>query len=293
MEREEPSSYGEEAQAFMELGLTSVQSRIYVALSKLETATIGAISKTTKLDRSEVYRGMSGLQKLGLVSKTVKTPVVFSSVPMCEGLMILMNRKTNEYHGIETRTAELIRKTVENGRIKKSQEEQVEFIIVPEREIALRRWIKTTENAKEELNFIVRWKGFVDGLKDRCEHHKRLLNRGVKIRAIVTEPEDIAPFGTIIRNLTDTGDYHIKYSGKPPQAVFSIVDGKNVLINLVPTHLPYQTPSLCSNNPSLAAVFQDYFELKWRMAREFGGSRNRSFFSKPFKKRTRTLVNTA
>ncbi len=292
MEKKEPSWCSQEAQTFMELGLTNVQTRIYVALSKLETATIRTISKTAQLDRSEVYRGMSELQKLGLVSKTVKTPNVFSSVPMFEGLTILLNRKTSEYHGIETRTTELIRKTVENGRMRNSEERESEFIIVPEREIALRRWIKTTENAKEELDFIVRWKGFVDGLKDRCEHHKQLLNRGVKIRGIVTEPEDIAPFATIIKDLTNAGDYRIKCSGKPPQAVFSIVDGKNILINLVPTHLPYQTPSLCSNNPSLAAVFQDYFELKWRVTRELGGSTG-GFFHKPFKKKTRILVNAA
>ena len=57
----------EEIQTFIRLGLTFVQSKVYLALIKAGFATIKTISKTAQLDRSEVYRGISELQRLGLV----------------------------------------------------------------------------------------------------------------------------------------------------------------------------------------------------------------------------------
>jgi sugar-specific transcriptional regulator TrmB len=246
-----------------------VQARIYLNLAKLGQATIATISKTAQLDRSEVYRGISQLQKLGLVEKIINTPSIFKSTPLRDGLAIMLERKTNEYHGTKIKTEQLIRKSKEYEGIETLHEEKTQFIIVPEREVALRRWIKATENAQKSLDYIIRWEGIINGLTERSECSKRMLDRGVKIRGIVSEPKSSEIFSRGISDYKKRGSYNVRYILTIPPAVFSIFDKKEVLLNIVTAPLPKDTPNLWSNNPCIAAVVQDYFELKWRTAERF------------------------
>ncbi len=240
-----------------------MQSKVYLALIKSGFATIKTISKTAQLDRSEVYRGISELQRIGLVEKAIRRPSIYQCVSMNDGLLILLERKTKEFNEIRTQTTRLIRKTSESQPNKTVQYEDCQFVIVPEREVALRRWMKATESAQKSLDFIIRWKGFIIGLQDRSEHFKRMLERGVKIRGIVTEPKNQKSVSALITELKKKGSYSLRYMLTSPEAVFSIIDRKEILINVIPMSVPTQTSSLWSNNPSLVAVVQDHFELKW------------------------------
>jgi sugar-specific transcriptional regulator TrmB len=254
-----------EIQTFTKLGLTFVQSKVYLALVKSGFAAIKTISKMAQLDRSEVYRGISELQKIGLVEKAIIRPSIYKCVSMNDGLLILLERKTKEFHEIRAQTTELIRKSREHQINQSLQFEDSQFVIVPEREVALRRWMKATEGAQKSLDFIIRWKGFISGLQERSEHFKSMLERGVKIRGIVAEPESQKSVAAMIMELEKKGSYRLRYMLMLPEAVFSIIDSKEVLFNVVPMSIPTQTSSLWSNNPSLAAVVQDYFELKWNL----------------------------
>jgi len=245
-----------------------VQTRVYLALAKLGQATVTTISKTAQLDRSEVYRGSSELQKLGLVEKILSTPNILKSIPLREGLAILMKCKTDEYNEIKTKTAEFIRKSEGHKNAKTFQEEN-QFVIIPEKAVALRRWTKATENAQKSLDYIIRWEGFVEGITQRSEHIKKLLEKGIKIRGIVSEPKNQRAALRIITNLKTKGSYNVRCILTQPPAVFSIIDKKELLFNIVTTPLPRDTPSLWSNNPCIVAVVQEYFELKWRTAERF------------------------
>ena len=263
------SSQNEDTQTLTGLGFTIVQARIYLTSVKLGQTTIATISKKAQLDRSEVYRGISELQELGLVEKIISTPNIFKSTPLCDGLIIMLGRKTKEYQETKIKTEHLIRKSKEYKGIETLHEEKTQFIIVPEREVALRRWIKATENAQKSLDYIIRWEGIINGLIERSEVSKRMLDRGVKIRGIISEPKSSEIFSRGISDYKKRGSYNVRHILTIPPAVFSIFDKKEVLLNIVTTPLPKDTPNLWSNNPCIAAVVQDYFELKWRTAKRF------------------------
>jgi DNA polymerase III alpha subunit len=55
----------------MDLGLTLLQAKIYLALSKTGKATIKTISKASNSARQDIYRIMPTLQKLGLAEKII------------------------------------------------------------------------------------------------------------------------------------------------------------------------------------------------------------------------------
>lgn len=63
----------------MELGLTSLQAKIYLALAQTGNATIRNIAKNSKIARQDVYRIMPSLQKLGLAEQIVVSPTMYKS----------------------------------------------------------------------------------------------------------------------------------------------------------------------------------------------------------------------
>ncbi len=229
---------------------------------------MSTVSKMAQLDRSEIYRGILELQKLGLVERILSTPNMFKSTPMSDGLAILLARKTDEFNEIKKRTAQLIQKSESENQQVPLQEEH-SFVIIPERQVALRKWMKMTENAQTCFDYIIRWEGYIDGLAKRGDHLREILNRGVKVRAIISKPQRQRTISRTINSLRKDGNYEVRYISVMPSAVFSIVDKREVLLNTVPTPIPSETPSLWSNNPSLAAIVQDHFEMMWHSAREY------------------------
>jgi sugar-specific transcriptional regulator TrmB len=261
----------EEKQTLVDLGLTVVQARIYLALTRAGSGTITGISKAAQLDRSEVYRGVSELLRMGLVEQTVSKPCVFEGLPRNEGLGVLLKRKSLEFADLEKRTGELIQSPLQGPL--KFVESGCRGFVVLERDAALRRWMKATEGAQESIDFIIRWRGFVDGLLERRAHWERLLKRGVRVRGVVSEPERQANVLRVVGDLGSRGFYQIRWVFSPPEAVFSLIDGKELLLTVLPEHVPSHGSVLWSNNASLARVTQDYFEARWRVSSEIRNKR--------------------
>ena len=256
-------------QTFMKLGLTSVQTMIYIALVNLGEATAGLIAEKAQLDRSEVYRGLSELQKIGLVEKIIESPNIFRGIPWSSAVSILLERKTKEYNEIKASVEQLIAKSEDYKNTEHSQGVKHQFIMIPKKETALLRWIKATEKAQQSLDYIIRWEGFVEGITQRNKHIQKLIEKGIRVRGIVSEPKNQRAALRIITNLKKKGSYNVRFIPTQPQAVFSIIDKKEILFNTVTTPLPRDTPSIWSNNPCIVSVIQEYFELKWREAEKF------------------------
>ena len=83
-------------QALMNLGLTLLQAKTYLTLTKLGKADIKGISKASNVVREEIYRIMPKLEKIGLVEKIVGRPTVYEALPLKEGLSMLLISRTEE-----------------------------------------------------------------------------------------------------------------------------------------------------------------------------------------------------
>jgi len=60
-----------EVQTLIDLGLTDLQARVYLSLYQKGPSEALTISKVTKVARSDVYRTMEGLQRIGLIEKEI------------------------------------------------------------------------------------------------------------------------------------------------------------------------------------------------------------------------------
>jgi len=96
------------APMLMNLGLTRLQATTYINLTKLGTAEVKAIAKASNAYRSDAYRVMLSLEKLGLAQKVVGDPVRYRATPMREGFDLLMQNKTQEYVDLQREATETL-----------------------------------------------------------------------------------------------------------------------------------------------------------------------------------------
>lgn len=254
----------EDAQTLAGLGLTVSQAKVYLALLKLEKATGKTLSQHSKVARQEAYRILAELQEKGLVEKIIASPTVFKTIPLEDCLHLLIERKKTEISEIQKKATKLLQQFKEKNSKNTLQEEESQFILVPEKEASLRKFTNTIANTKTSCDMILHWECFRYGMIEDTETWKKTVEKGAKIRFIVYKSEDEKAVSQIVQMLKEKGSFNVRYISRPPPATLAIFDKKKTSITTSPTPNPLETPHLWSNNPGLIAIFQDYFELMWR-----------------------------
>lgn len=261
-------SQDEDIQTLTKLGLTVLQARVYLTLAKSGKATIKTISKASEIDRSDIYRIVYKLHELGLVEKMITTPNTFRAVPIREGLPMLLKRKTKEHNEITAKAKKLLQKYEKNSEETALQKEECQFILVPKKEAARRKFKKAIENTQTSCDMILHWECFRYGMLEDTEIWKKTVEKGVKVRFIVYKSENEKAVSRIVQILKKKGSFKVRYIFTPPPATIAIFDKKETIITISPIPHPRETPNLWSNNPGLIAIFQDYFEIMWRASKE-------------------------
>jgi sugar-specific transcriptional regulator TrmB len=256
----------EDVQTLTHLGLTTSQAKVYLALLELEKATGKTISKHSKVARQEAYRILAELQEKGLVERIIAMPTEFKPIPIKDCIYILIGRKKNEISKTQKEAITLLQKLKEESS-HALQEEEPQFILVPEKE-AIRRVRRNIENTRTSLDVITTLNRFKLGLFNFDEVDKKALERGVKFRLIINKPDDENSLTEIVKAVTENPLFEIRYINTPPLAAIAIYDKKEVIIAISATAAINEVPILMSNNPSLLAIAQNYFETMWLTAME-------------------------
>jgi sugar-specific transcriptional regulator TrmB len=258
----------EDAQTLTRLGLTSSQAKVYLALLKLEKATGKTLSKRSKVARQEAYRILAELQEKGLVEKIIAMPTEFKPIPLEDCLHILIERKKNEVSETQEKATKLL-KTFKGKNSKNTlQEEESQFILVPEKGAYLQKIRKVFENSQTSIDGITTLKRFRSIMPIFGEDIKKALKRGVKMRIITEKPEDENSLPEIAKALKQNPLFRVRYILTPLLALLSIIDKKEVTIVTSARAGLDESTTLWSNNPSLVAVSRDYFEIAWVTAME-------------------------
>ena len=71
----------EDHQTLIDLGLTLLQAKVYLALVQSGTLKVGTIAQVSKVARPDVYRTLQKLQDLGLIEKIITKPILFRATP--------------------------------------------------------------------------------------------------------------------------------------------------------------------------------------------------------------------
>jgi sugar-specific transcriptional regulator TrmB len=245
----------------VDLGLTLLQAKIYVSLAKLEKAETKKISKVSNVARTDIYRIMPTLEKLGLAEKIIATPTIYKSTPMKEGLSFLLQNKKIEYAELEKKTSALLSDFPENT-LQDLQEENLQFIISSEKKLLTKTHKKLIRSAQTNIDiFVSSLKGLRFMLFDHLENLKMATRRGVKIRVITQKVEgELIP--AELKGLVNPL-FELRCSSNPDLFKMIVFDRKDVTLCLSETEL---VPSLWSNNPLIVKLAEIYFENMWNKA---------------------------
>ncbi len=258
----------EEIHTLMDLGLTLLQVKCYLALATLGKASIKSVAKTANIAQQDVYRLMPVLQKRGLAEKMLTAPVTYKGTPIKDGVMILLQRRAEDYAELQRKTEMLLNSPHENEIVTKFSDEESQFVVTSEKTLLYRKLEKDDRSAQKSIDIIGTW----DGIKAALFYHlqwefKKLMKRGIRIRIITEQHEDDKSMLKILRALKKNTLFGIRYVVSPVLLKTVIYDEKEV--NMCIATLPDRdVPSLWSNNPNFVKIMTSHFEEIWNIARE-------------------------
>lgn len=257
----------EDVEALTSLGLTVLQAKVYLTLVKLGIATIKEISKTSGVARQDLYRITSELQEVGLVEKVIAAPTKFKAIELTEGVAILLQRVHKKELESRKKILKLIQRYKYQSATVQTQKKGAHFILVPEKEVLL-RVRKLIENTQTSVDVVTTLNRFQSGLIDFNEAHKKASKRGVKFRIITNKPEDENSLTEMVKTVAKNFAFEIRYINTSPLAAIAIYDKKEMIIATSTTANINEVPILMSNNSSLIAIAQSYFDVMWVTAVE-------------------------
>jgi len=254
-------------EALMNLGLTCLQAKTYLALTQLDTAEASMISKASNVARQDVYRIMPTLEKIGLVEKIIATPVLYKATPREDGFKMLLSERAIE----ETTLRRKDKKLLNNGNNEKlgfdsiSHKEPTEFIIISGKKLLVKRFQTSFLEATNcDLIFpAYAWNFVVFNL---FEVIKIAIAKSARIR-MVTETREIKPLVSgKLESLMKSPFFQIRFASSPIDFDLAIFDDKEV--DMCISGNSSKVPSMWTNNPQFVKMAQITFENEWKNSRD-------------------------
>jgi sugar-specific transcriptional regulator TrmB len=252
-------------QTLIQLDLTILESRIYIALSKYQSLTTKELSKITKTSQPDVYRVLYKLHNKGLVEKIIEKPARFRAVPLEKGISYLLERKKAEHNTLLTKADLLIHTLGEENSNKKPVETlKSQFIMIPQRELIVSKIRDAIDQTEKRVDICLSWKRLFSGMTDVfLKNSERAWKRGVYFRIVAESPKGIEEQKQAIQFSKKSPFCEIRFMKGRPKTVTGIYDKKEVFIIVDPTENLFDSPALWSNNQSLITAIQEYFDLLW------------------------------
>jgi sugar-specific transcriptional regulator TrmB len=248
------------------LGLTSYQKKVYLTLFRSGLSTAKTISKNSGVARSDVYRVMAQLEKLGLVEKIISAPCKFRAISIRDAFGILMERRKKVTFELQAATREILKKLENNNARKALEEDETRFSLVSEQAAVLRE-TGALKAVQRSFDVVTSWRNphavvFID-IEDIVE----ALQRGVEIRVIIDKPDE-GMLSDIKKRAKQHSNFKIRYLLNAPKALMSMYDRKEARVCTCANPVLEECPTLQTNNPCLLSILQDYFEILWLTAME-------------------------
>jgi sugar-specific transcriptional regulator TrmB len=250
------------------LGLPFNHARVYFALFHAGLSTAKAISKKSGVERSETYRIIAKLEKIGLVERIIYRPCKFRAISICDAFSILMEHRIRKTTELQAKINEIIKKFKNNNPRTALKKDEAQFSLVSE-ENAVRGKEKQLVTVQRSFDNVSSWKNPHTILFIDMENVAEALQRGVKMRVIIDRPSEKISLSNIRKSLEKYSNFKMRHLLNAPKALMSIYDKKEAWICTGRNPTVEECPTLWTSNSSLLSVLQDYFELMWLTAMEY------------------------
>ena len=183
---------------------------------------------------------------------------------MNDVINILLNRRINETSELTIKTRKLFHNSKKNHAKIPSFQEEYQFVLVPSREVLIKRIKKAIDNTQTSINVSTSWKRFNFVCYALTECLMKAWLRGVKGRVIIEETEE--SYLEFVKDCWKSPSAEIRFTPTTPKTVMVMYDKKEVFIYVDSEANLEDSPALWSNNPGLVTLAEDHFETLWSIA---------------------------
>jgi sugar-specific transcriptional regulator TrmB len=262
-----PQESNEVAATLIDLGLTAAQARIILALQQCKSLTVKDIAKRTGMFRQEVYTVLSEMLGNGIVEKRLGVPNQYTTLPLNQTLMILLQRKTNSLSDLQKRTLNLVKISNRLSNVDPLTAEEYDFTMITGIErfsTALHQWHR---NALR-IDSVLILDRFSYEIAERLEINTFRHKRVAKIRTLTC-----ADPSSLKLNPTASGTKReVKCVSFQIPVDIAIFDGKRAHMAIFSNResaLQTKVSALTSNHPYFVNMLQNYFDLLWGFGKRY------------------------
>jgi PAS domain S-box-containing protein len=259
------SNIDENIRTLVDLGLSISQAKTYLALLRINPASIREIAHVSKVARPDTYRAIIDLREAGIVEKIITIPSKYKPLSIVDAVNILMLKRTKESTELSKRANGLI-KSLETQSLKTNSEES-QFVLVHEGEALELKLRKLLETAQDSICVMDPKQRMFQWTAANYELIKKALERKVNVRIITEQPGD-PNVSREINELKKLQNYEIRYFVGSPSVWFRIYDKKEILLSASAKYDSTDNFAVLSNNSSLVELAQNYFNSAWFSAIE-------------------------
>jgi sugar-specific transcriptional regulator TrmB len=252
----------EDIEILMRLGLTLLQAKAYLTLSVLETATMQTISRNSSIARQDVYRIMPLLQKLGLAEKIITSPATYKSIPVKDGISLLLQKKKEERANLQNQ-ANFLLSNLRETENDENPEDKTQFAMIYDRSLLFKKFEKGNKTSMESIDCSGTWPDIKEALLAVLKDHlKQATTRGVRVRIVTENPGNDKSTNLILQNLSESPLFEMRCV-PPPIPVKIVIYDKKEANTSISTKAESDMPSLWSNNPNFVKILSNQFEEMW------------------------------
>jgi len=251
-----------------DFGLTGNQAKVYLAAARLRLASVGQISKVSKVRREDVYRILPKLEKMGLVERLLGKPTKIRVTPAEEALSILIKHEEDtarkRVSALKTKTKTFLKHFASAPRLE--LEEKTSFTLLAKRENIMSKNMAMMKKAEKNVDLVCSRSKLMQLIHELSEQINEAAKKGVKIRIVSDMPGPGDSIPRIIEEQTSPGiSLDLRYTDLH-SGHYTIVDFKEAMIATTTSGNLAQNPLLWTNSDSLVGVFQKDFENLWHNA---------------------------
>jgi sugar-specific transcriptional regulator TrmB len=264
------STQDKNAEMLADFGLTSNQSKVYIATVRLGLASVSQISKASKVRREDVYRTLPKLEKMGLIEKTLGTPTRIRATPLKEALSILVGHEKEKadekLSALKIKTEALLENFKTNNVGPKLEEEESNFSLITQRDRILNKASNMMKNAEKEIDLVYSRSKLMQFIPAFSEQLKKAMKKNARIRIVTEMPEHEDRIPRIIEEYVSPGGaLDLKYTDVP-SSHYMTVDYKQAFVATTTEGNMAENPCLWTNSNSLVGILQANFEDLWHMS---------------------------
>jgi sugar-specific transcriptional regulator TrmB len=242
---------------------------VYLAILETGSISVGKIAEASKLYRQDIYKIIPMLEKKGVITKTLGSPIIIKAIPVGRALknLVAMEKKKalERIHRMETNLKEISNamSMVETDSVPENEEPS--FSLLTEDTEVTNRADMLYEKAKLECNFVASLELMSKRTADFQRRFRNAVNNGAKIRLIVEAPRRDERIKQVVERVRpNTKNFEAKFVVSKSPKPFQVFDRQEVWISTSKKRNHSGLPCiLWSNGRNLVEAYQERFERLW------------------------------